>query len=101
MYVFLGGPWTPVLEVNSLGQLLACLLAHHVLGVPIRPVGVRRTDPLLVLAVGGRRTSERAARSLADTKLVVVGSIRPGSRVVTSWNSQALPSGSLIVANEP
>ena len=32
---------------------------------------------------------------------VAAGSTRPGSRVVTSWSSQPLPSGSLNVANEP
>ena len=50
-------------------------------------------------AASARRSAP--ARSLADAKDVVAGSIRPGSRVVTSWNSQPLPSGSLNEANEP
>src|SRR5215471_14199197 len=41
------------------------------------------------------------ARSLAEPNDVAAGSTRPGSRVVTSWNSQPLPSGSLNDTNEP
>ena len=41
------------------------------------------------------------ARSLAEPNDVTAGSMRPGSRVVTSWNSQLLPSGSLNETNEP
>src|SRR5215217_9525530 len=38
------------------------------------------------------------ARSAAEAKVVALGSIRPGNRVVTSCNSHSLPSGSLNVA---
>src|ERR1700722_742094 len=40
------------------------------------------------------------ARSFADAKVVLAGSTRPGSRVVISWNSHPLPSGSRNEANE-
>ncbi len=40
------------------------------------------------------------ARSLTDAKVVAAESMRPGSRVVSSWNSQPLPSGSRNEANE-
>src|SRR5262249_31864427 len=40
------------------------------------------------------------ARSLAEPNDVAEASTRPGSRVVTSWNSQLLPSGSLSEAYE-
>jgi hypothetical protein len=40
------------------------------------------------------------ARSFADAKVVAVSSMRPGSRVVISWNSQPFPSESLKEANE-
>ena len=40
------------------------------------------------------------ARSFADAKVVVAGSMRPGNRVVISWNSQPLPSGSRNEAND-
>ena len=57
-------------------------------------------DALLVLAVGGRGTPRALAGSLAKPKRH--GRIdAPGSRVVTSWNSQPLPSGSLNETNEP
>jgi len=36
------------------------LLAHQVLGVPVRPVVVGLSDPRLVLTVRGRRTPQRA-----------------------------------------
>src|SRR5271165_1100093 len=42
-----------------------------------------------------------SARSLAEPNEVTAGSTRPGSRVVTSWNSHPLPSGSLNETNEP
>jgi len=40
------------------------------------------------------------ARSLAEPNDVAAASMRPGSRVVISWNSQWLPSGSRNEANE-
>ena len=49
-------------------------------------------------AASARRNA--AARSFADVKLVAPESIRPASRVVISWNSQPLPSGSRNEANE-
>src|SRR5580692_10723534 len=49
-------------------------------------------------AAAARRSA--LARSFADAKVVVAGSTRPASRVVISWNSQPLPSGSLNEANE-
>src|SRR5580692_8216283 len=42
-----------------------------------------------------------SARSLAEVNDVTAGSTRPGSRVVISWISQLLPSGSANEANEP
>src|SRR3984957_18112585 len=42
----------------SFGQLLARLLAHHILGVPVRPVGVGFARPLLVLPVRGFRAAQ-------------------------------------------
>jgi hypothetical protein len=56
-------------------------------------------DPLLVLAVRGRRTSKRG-RELSRRGEGGVRVQRPGNRAVTSWNSQPLPSGSLNEANE-
>src|SRR5450631_2976346 len=50
-------------------------------------------------AAAARRIA--SARSLAEPNEVTAGSTRPGSRVVTSWNSQLLPSGSLNETNEP
>src|SRR5580658_3293617 len=44
----------------SLRQLFAGLLRHHVRGVPLGPVLIALPGALLVLAVGGRRTPERA-----------------------------------------
>ena len=49
-------------------------------------------------AASARRNA--LARSLADAKVVVAASMRPGSRVVISWSSQPLPSGSRNEANE-
>src|SRR5262249_19296683 len=49
-------------------------------------------------AASARRNA--LARSFADAKVVVAESMRPGSRVVSSWNSQPLPSGSWNEANE-
>jgi hypothetical protein len=43
-----------------LRQLFAGLLRHHVRGVPVAPVRVALPGALLVLAVGGLRTPERA-----------------------------------------
>jgi hypothetical protein len=40
------------------------------------------------------------ARSLAEPNEVAAGSTRPGNRVVISWTSQPLPSGSLNETNE-
>src|SRR3984957_2039289 len=42
----------------SFGQLLARLLAHHILGVPIRLVGVGLARPLLVFPVRGLRAAQ-------------------------------------------
>src|SRR4029077_19757654 len=42
-------------------------------------------------AASARRSA--LARLLADSKVVVAGSMRPGSRIVPSCNSQPLPSG--------
>jgi GntR family transcriptional regulator len=36
-------------------RLFAGLLAHHVLGIPVRPVRVSMADPRLMLPVRGRR----------------------------------------------
>lgn len=37
---------------SSFREFFAILFAHHVLGVPIGPVGIRFPDPFLVLPVG-------------------------------------------------
>jgi len=50
-------------------------------------------------AIAARRIA--SARSLAEPNDVAAASTRPGSRVVISWNSQLLPSGSLNETNEP
>ena len=44
-----------------------------------------------------------SARSSTDSYVVAIAlsSPRPGSRVLISWSSQPLPSGSLNAANEP
>ena len=44
----------------SFRQLLASLLAHHVIGVPVWPVRVGLPRVRLVLTVGGRGASKRA-----------------------------------------
>ena len=49
-------------------------------------------------AASARRSA--LARSLAELNVVAAESIRPGSRVVISWSSQRLPSGSSNEANE-
>src|ERR1700686_3607651 len=49
----------PVPGRGSCRQRLFCLPPDHVLGVPVRPVRILLADPLLVLAMRGRRTSER------------------------------------------
>src|SRR5207248_140812 len=46
--------------LRSLRQLRAGLLCDHVLGIPIRPVGVSLAGAFLVLAVSGLRTPKRA-----------------------------------------
>ena len=81
-------------------QLLAGLLRHHVLGVPVRPVIMWSAGPLLVLAVRGRRAPERGREVAGEVNVVSSASTRPGNRAVTSCNSQLLPSGSLNVAYE-
>ena len=85
---------------DLLRQLLAGLLRRDVLGVPVRPVRIPHAGPLLVLAVRGLGAAERAARSATEANVVWFGSTRPGSRAVTSCNSQPLPSGSLNEAYE-
>jgi hypothetical protein len=50
-------------------------------------------------AASARRSA--LARSAVDANAVPVASIRPGSRVVTSWTSHVLPSGSVKEKNEP
>ena len=85
----------------SLRQLLAGLLRHHILGVPVGPVRVALAGALLVLAVGGLRTPKRARQIARGAERVAARSMRPGSRVVTSCSSHPLPSGSLNVAKEP
>ena len=84
------------------GSSVAGLLRHHVRGVPVGPV---RVVPRPVRfscspwAAAARRSA--LARSAVDANAVSAASIRPGSRVVISWSSQPLPSGSLNVAKEP
>ena len=83
------------------GQLRPGLLGHHVRGVPARPVRVALAAALLVLAVGGLRTPQRARQfARGGVRGRGAGSTRPGSRVVISCSSQVLPSGSLNVASE-
>jgi hypothetical protein len=85
---------------GSLRQLFAGLLAHHILGVPVGPVRISLAGALLVLPVGGLARRSALARSLAEPNEVAAESMRPGSRVVISCNSQPLPSGSRNEANE-
>jgi len=47
---------------SSLRQLLAVLFAHHVLGIPVRPVLVGLPNSRLVLSVCGGRTPQRARK---------------------------------------
>ena len=42
------------------GNFVPASLRHHVLGVPVGPVGVALPGALLVLAVGGLRTLKHA-----------------------------------------
>src|SRR5579862_3139436 len=53
---------------RSRRQLRPGLLRHHVFGVPLRPVCIRRADALLVLAVGGRRTPKRTLQFACGAK---------------------------------
>ena len=55
---------------------------------------------LLVLAMRGRRASQRGREIGRRGERRVAASTRPGKRVVISWSSQLLPSGSLKVAYE-
>jgi hypothetical protein len=94
---------------RSRRQVRPDLLRRQVGGVPGGPVLVlartmkkmRPPRALLVLDVGGLRTPERAGRSAVDANAVSAASIRPGSRVVTSWTSHVLPSGSVKEKNDP
>src|SRR6266436_9965050 len=66
----MGRDW-PVMSATqklSLRQLFAGLLAHHVLGVPVRPVRVGLPRPRLVLPVRGRRTPKRARQIVRRRK---------------------------------
>jgi len=82
-------------------QLRPGLLRHHVPGVPVGQFA--SASPMRFScspwAAAARRIA--SARSLAEPNEVTARSTRPGSRVVTSWNSHPLPSGSLNEANEP
>ena len=55
--------------------------------------------PATVDVAAARRSA--SASSLVDANDVFAGSMRPGRRVVISWSSQRLPSGSTNVANDP
>ncbi len=48
------------LRVRSLRQFFASLLAHHVIGVPVRPVFVRLPGSRLVLPMRSGGTPKRA-----------------------------------------
>src|SRR6266576_6345357 len=54
-------------------QRLAGLLPDDVVGVPVRPVRIVLAGPLLVLAVRGRRTSERGRELARRGECRVVG----------------------------
>src|ERR1700730_11763970 len=51
--------WPSQMCVHSLRQLRPSLLRHHVLGVPVGPVRVRRANALLMLSVRHRRAPHR------------------------------------------
>jgi hypothetical protein len=55
---------------HSFRQLLASLLAYHVLGVPIWPVRVGLPRPRLMLPVAAAARRSALARSFADAKVV-------------------------------
>ena len=84
-----------VVVAAHVGSGLPACSRYHVLGVPARPVRVVLAGALLVLAVRGRRASQRG-REIGRRGEGRVGlSTRPGNRAVISCSSQPLPSGSL------
>jgi hypothetical protein len=85
---------------RSLRQLFVGLLAHHLLGVPIWPVGVGFPSPRFMLLVRHRGANHRLARSRTEEYVVSPGT-RAGSRFVTSCSDQPLPSGSLNETKDP
>jgi hypothetical protein len=77
-----------------------------------RVIGVDRLRPGLLRQPCGRRSRRASsrrrgpprrteARSPGQPGMPMPYQIRPGSRVVTSWTSHALPSGSLKEKNDP
>jgi hypothetical protein len=73
----------------------AALTRDEVGGVPLRPVVLRSgrfVFAMALLCLSQKRCQCRDVHALLSP--------RPGSRVLTSWSSQPLPSGSLNVANE-
>jgi hypothetical protein len=85
---------------RSLRQLFAGLLAHHVLGIPVRPVRVGLPRPRLVLPVRGRRTPKRARQIVRrrEGRGRGVDATRQPRR--DFLNSQPLSSGSRNEAND-
>ena len=94
---------------RSRWQVRPSPLGHQVGGAPAGPVPVvarpvkqvRPPRALLMRAVGHLGPPQRAGQAAADAKAVPAASARPGSRVVTSWTSQVLPSGSVKEQRDP
>ena len=55
----------------------------------------------MIRQVFASRRNEREPIAAADVAFGMPHQMRPGSRVVTSWTSHALPSGSLKAKNDP
>ena len=84
-------------ERGILGRLLGsppALARDDVGGVPLRPVVLRSGRFVLAMAL------LCLAQKLGQRRDVQLLSPRPGSRVLISWSSQPLPSGSLNEAQE-
>ena len=82
-------------DCHGLLGRLALLLRDDVGGVPIRPVVLRSGRFVLAMAL------LCFPQKLGQRRDVQLLNPRPGSRVLTSWSSQLLPSGSLNVAYVP
>jgi hypothetical protein len=75
------------------------MFRNHVLGVPVWPVVVVFAAVTLLVLTMSRRGTPQCGRKVR-TRGKVSSTTRPGRHFVTSWRSQALPSGSLNEAQE-